>query len=85
MRSHRLKSLFTFHENKWEKIILIPKKCDEIKQDEWRIKMPVIEALFFKTQPVADIRVTTKSNGQDYPPHVPSHIPKLCETHIVRT
>ncbi|KAI9121009.1 hypothetical protein K1719_008042 [Acacia pycnantha] len=57
----------------------------KILLDEWRIKMPVIEAAwFFKTQPVADIRVTTKSNGQDYPPHVPSHIPKLCETHITK-
>ncbi|KAK4271972.1 hypothetical protein QN277_020585 [Acacia crassicarpa] len=60
------------------------KKCDEIKQEEWRIKMPLIEALFLKMQPVVDIRVTTKSNGQDYPAHVPPHIPKLCEIHITK-
>ncbi|KAK4271970.1 hypothetical protein QN277_020584 [Acacia crassicarpa] len=65
---------------------IIPEKstAQRLSQDEWRIKMPVIECLFLKTQPVADIRVTTKSNGQDYPPHVPSHIPKLCETHIIK-
>lgn len=65
---------------------IIPEKstAQRLNEEEWRIKMPVIEALFFKIQPVVDIRVTTKSNGQDYPPHVPSHIPKLCETHITK-
>ncbi|XP_054804260.1 uncharacterized protein LOC129307351 isoform X2 [Prosopis cineraria] len=65
---------------------IIPEKSSALRlnQEEWRITMPVIEALFLKAQPVIDIRVATKSNGQDYPPHVPPHITKLYETHTTK-
>ncbi|XP_028780455.1 uncharacterized protein LOC114736758 [Neltuma alba] len=65
---------------------IIPEKSTALRlnQEEWRINMPVIQALFLKVEPVIDVRVTTKSNGQDYPPHVPSHIPKLYETRTTR-
>lgn len=52
-------------------------------QDDWRIKMPVAEALFLRVEPIIDVRVITKTNGENYPPHIPPHITKLFEVHAV--
>ncbi|XP_028780480.1 uncharacterized protein LOC114736777 [Neltuma alba] len=66
---------------------IIPERSSAVRlnQEEWRVKMPVMEAIFTRIQPVIDFRVTAKSNGQDYPPHVPPSTPKLIEVHTVST
>ncbi|KAK4271965.1 hypothetical protein QN277_020579 [Acacia crassicarpa] len=65
---------------------IIPEKSSAVRlnQEEWRVKMAGMEALFLKVQPVIDVRVTAKSNGQDYPPHVPPHTPKLYQFHATK-
>jgi len=52
-------------------------------QEEWRINMPTIQCLFLSVKPVADVRLTFKSKGEDYPPHIPHHITKVLELHFV--
>lgn len=52
-------------------------------QEEWRIKMPPIQCLFINVYPTADVRLTFKSNGQDYPPNIPHHVTKILELHFV--
>ncbi|XP_054800936.1 uncharacterized protein LOC129305053 [Prosopis cineraria] len=65
---------------------IIPEKSSAVRmnQEEWRIKMPVVEALFLKVQPMIDVRVTAKSSGQDYPPHVPPNVSKLYHVHTTK-
>ncbi|WJX70549.1 hypothetical protein P8452_54642 [Trifolium repens] len=35
-------------------------------------------------QPSADVKLTIKSNGEDYPPHIPHHISKILEVHFIK-
>ncbi|XP_029124837.1 uncharacterized protein LOC109819128 isoform X2 [Cajanus cajan] len=35
-------------------------------------------------EPTADVRLTFKSNGEDYPPHIPHHVTKVLELHFIR-
>lgn len=45
--------------------------------------MPTIQCLFLSVKPVADVRLTFKSKGEDYPPHIPHHVTKVLELHFV--
>ena len=45
--------------------------------------MPRIQCLFLSVYPTADVRLTFKSNGEDYPPDIPHHITKIMELHFV--
>lgn len=45
--------------------------------------MPASQALFLTVHPVVYLKVRIKSNGKDYPPHIPLHITKLFEAHAV--
>ncbi|QCD92638.1 hypothetical protein DEO72_LG5g706 [Vigna unguiculata] len=56
----------------------------QINEEEWRINMPTIQCLFLSVKPVADVRLTFKSKGEDYPPHIPHHITKVLELHFTR-
>ncbi|KAJ1398735.1 hypothetical protein SESBI_30829 [Sesbania bispinosa] len=56
----------------------------QLNKEEWRIKMPPIQCLFLNVQPSADVKLTFKSNGEDYPPEIPHHITKILELHFVR-
>lgn len=47
--------------------------------------MPPIQCLFLNVEPIADVRLRFKSNGEDYPPHIPNHITKVLEFHFVST
>ncbi|KAK7381283.1 hypothetical protein VNO78_33855 [Psophocarpus tetragonolobus] len=54
----------------------------QLNEEEWRIKMPPIQCIFFSVMPTADVRLTFKSNGEDYPPEIPHHITKVLELHF---
>lgn len=54
-------------------------------QEEWRVEMPSIQCFILKVQPKVDVRLRIKSNGEDYPSHVPHHISKILELHFVST
>ncbi|BAU01296.1 hypothetical protein LR48_Vigan10g243400 [Vigna angularis] len=56
----------------------------QINEEEWRINMPTIQCLFLSVKPVADVRLTFKSKGEDYPPHIPHHVTKVLELHFTR-
>ncbi|XP_057740786.1 uncharacterized protein LOC130957943 [Arachis stenosperma] len=56
----------------------------QLNEGEWRIKMPPIQCLFINVYPTADVRLTFKSNGQDYPPNIPHHVTKILELHFLR-
>ncbi|XP_027359370.1 uncharacterized protein LOC113868018 [Abrus precatorius] len=56
----------------------------QLNEEEWRIKMPPIQCLFLNVKPTADVRLTFKSNGEDYPPHIPHYITKILELHFMR-
>ncbi|XP_061362238.1 uncharacterized protein LOC133305990 [Gastrolobium bilobum] len=56
----------------------------QLNEEEWRIKMPPIQCLFLNVQPIADVRLTLKSNGEGYPPDIPHHITKILELHFLR-
>lgn len=45
--------------------------------------MPPIQCLFLSVNPTADVKLTFKSNGEDYPPEIPHHVPKVLELHFV--
>jgi len=47
--------------------------------------MPPIQCLFVSVKPTADLRLTFKSKGEDYPPHIPNHVTKVLELHFVST
>ncbi|KAL2335483.1 hypothetical protein Fmac_016696 [Flemingia macrophylla] len=56
----------------------------QLNEEEWRITMRPIQCLFLNVKPTADVRLTFKSNGEDYPPHIPHHITKVLELHFIR-
>ncbi|MED6106993.1 hypothetical protein PIB30_009841 [Stylosanthes scabra] len=56
----------------------------QLNEEEWRIKMPPIQCLFLNVYPTADVRLTFKSNGEDYPPNIPHHVTKILELHFLR-
>ncbi|KAK7316331.1 hypothetical protein VNO77_35285 [Canavalia gladiata] len=56
----------------------------QLNEEDWRITMPPIQCLFLKVKPTADVRLTFKSNGEDYPPHIPHHINKVLELHFIK-
>ncbi|KAL9323474.1 hypothetical protein ACSQ67_008331 [Phaseolus vulgaris] len=56
----------------------------QINQEEWRINMPPIQCLFVSVKPTADLRLTFKSKGEDYPPHIPNHVTKVLELHFTK-
>ncbi|KAG4383326.1 hypothetical protein AAZX31_13G046500 [Glycine max] len=56
----------------------------QLNEEEWRIKMPPIQCLFLSVNPTADVRLTFRSNGEDYPPEIPHHVPKVLELHFIR-
>ncbi|XP_020240324.1 uncharacterized protein LOC109819128 isoform X1 [Cajanus cajan] len=56
----------------------------QLNEEVWRIKMPPIQCLFLNIKPTADVRLTFKSNGEDYPPHIPHHVTKVLELHFIR-
>ncbi|CAJ1947038.1 unnamed protein product [Sphenostylis stenocarpa] len=56
----------------------------QINEEEWRIQMPPIQCLFLSIKPTADVRLTFKSGGDDYPPDIPHHITKVLELHFTR-
>jgi hypothetical protein len=45
--------------------------------------MAPMQVLFMNVQPSADVKLTIKSNGEDYPPHIPHHISKILELQFV--
>jgi len=47
--------------------------------------MPPIQCLFLSVKPTADVRLTFKSKGEDYPPHIPHHVTNVLELHFVST
>ncbi|CAN8273136.1 unnamed protein product [Cochlearia groenlandica] len=55
-----------------------------LNEEEWRIQMLPISFLFLTVWPVVDMRLRCKSNGQDYPPSVPSDITKVVELNMTR-
>ncbi|CAK8533473.1 unnamed protein product [Lathyrus sativus] len=59
-------------------------KTKQLNEEEWRVKMPPIQCLFLNVEPTADVRLRFKSNGEDYPPHIPNHITKVLELHFMR-
>ncbi|KAG4914624.1 hypothetical protein AAZX31_19G023900 [Glycine max] len=56
----------------------------QLNEEEWRIKMPPMQCLFLSVNPTADVKLTFKSNGEDYPPEIPHHVPKVLELHFIR-
>ncbi|WCJ25705.1 hypothetical protein M5689_007570 [Euphorbia peplus] len=60
------------------------RRCQQLNQEEWRIRMLPINFLFLTVWPVVDMRLTTKTAGQDYPPQIPQHITKLLQLQITR-
>jgi len=52
-------------------------------QEEWRVKMTPMEALFLKCHPVIHITAKCKSEAHEYPPEIPHHITKFLEVQIV--
>ncbi|XP_065856518.1 uncharacterized protein [Euphorbia lathyris] len=60
------------------------RRFQQLNQEEWRIQMLPINFLFLTVWPVVDMRLTTKTGGQDYPPQIPQHITKLLQLHITR-
>ncbi|XP_045811363.1 uncharacterized protein LOC123905703 [Trifolium pratense] len=56
----------------------------QLNEEEWRIKMPPIQCIFFSVQPIADVRLRFKSNGEDYPPHIPHHISQILELQFIK-
>ncbi|KAK2419961.1 hypothetical protein QL285_030764 [Trifolium repens] len=59
-------------------------KTKQLNEEEWRIKMAPMQVLFMNVQPSADVKLTIKSNGEDYPPHIPHHISKILEVHFIK-
>ncbi|XP_022144448.1 uncharacterized protein LOC111014131 [Momordica charantia] len=53
-------------------------------EDEWRIHMPSFQLLFFKVNPVVDVRFICRSSAKDYPIHIPPHISKFLELQLMR-
>ncbi|XP_057448203.1 uncharacterized protein LOC130739808 [Lotus japonicus] len=56
----------------------------QLSEEEWRIKLPPIQCLFLNVHPTADVRLTFKSNGEDYPPNIPHHVTKILELNFIR-
>ncbi|AES74761.1 hypothetical protein MtrunA17_Chr6g0453601 [Medicago truncatula] len=56
----------------------------QLNEEEWRVEMPSIQCFILKVQPKVDVRLRIKSNGEDYPSHVPHHISKILELHFTR-
>ncbi|CAL0317184.1 unnamed protein product [Lupinus luteus] len=56
----------------------------KLNEDEWRIKLPPIQSIFLNVQPIADVRLTFKSNGVDYPHEIPNHITKILQVHFIK-
>ncbi|KAK7271805.1 hypothetical protein RJT34_28013 [Clitoria ternatea] len=56
----------------------------QLNEEEWRVKMPPIQCLFLNVKPTADVKLTFKSNGEDYPPDIPHHVTKVLELHFIR-
>ncbi|KAK7381294.1 hypothetical protein VNO78_33870 [Psophocarpus tetragonolobus] len=56
----------------------------QLNQEEWRVKMTPIQALFLKCEPVIHITVKCISEANDYPHEIPSHITKFLHVHITR-
>nr|AFK48945.1 unknown [Lotus japonicus] len=59
------------------------KTMEQLNEEEWRIKMPPIQFLFWSFHPAADVRLSLKSNGEDYPPNIPHHVTKIIELNFV--
>ncbi|KAK7266457.1 hypothetical protein RIF29_19101 [Crotalaria pallida] len=56
----------------------------QLNEEEWRIKLPTLQSIFLNVQPTADIRLTFKSNGEDYPHDIPHHITTVLEFQFIR-
>ncbi|KAK7266456.1 hypothetical protein RIF29_19100 [Crotalaria pallida] len=56
----------------------------QLNEEEWRLKLPPIQSIFFNIQPTADVKLTFKSNGVDYPQDIPNHITQILEIHFTR-
>ncbi|XP_020207190.1 uncharacterized protein LOC109792209 [Cajanus cajan] len=56
----------------------------QINEEEWRVKMSGIQALFLTFQPVIHIKAKCISEADEYPPEIPGHITKLLAFHITR-
>ncbi|XP_027358835.1 uncharacterized protein LOC113867628 [Abrus precatorius] len=56
----------------------------QLNEEEWKVKMTPIEALFLKCEPVIHITAKSISEVDDYPPEIPGHITKFLEVQITR-
>ncbi|KAK7316336.1 hypothetical protein VNO77_35296 [Canavalia gladiata] len=56
----------------------------QLNEEEWKVKMTPIQALFLRCEPVIHITARCKSEADDYPPEIPGHITKFLEVHITR-
>lgn len=59
-------------------------RSHKLNEEEWRIQMLPINFLFLTVWPVVDMRLSCKSNGQDYPADVPLDITKVVELNMTR-
>ncbi|TKY50242.1 hypothetical protein E2542_SST27699 [Spatholobus suberectus] len=65
---------------------IFPEKStsQKLNEEEWRVKMTPIQALFLTCHPVIHIKAKCISEAEDYPPEIPGHITKLLEVQIIR-
>ncbi|XP_027924043.1 uncharacterized protein LOC114181711 [Vigna unguiculata] len=56
----------------------------QLNEEEWRVKMTPMEALFLKCHPVIHITAKCKSEAHEYPPEIPHHITKFLEVQITK-
>ncbi|CAN8233080.1 unnamed protein product [Cochlearia groenlandica] len=59
-------------------------KNHRLNEEEWRIQMLPIRFLFLTARPVVVMRLRCKSNGQDYPSHVPLDTTKVLELSMTK-
>ncbi|TKY50243.1 hypothetical protein E2542_SST27700 [Spatholobus suberectus] len=63
---------------------IFPEKStsQQLNEEQWRVKMTPIQALFLRFHPVIYITAKCISEADDYPPEIPSHITKLLDFQI---
>ncbi|KAL8233985.1 hypothetical protein R6Q59_020085 [Mikania micrantha] len=60
------------------------RRSQQLNDEEWRVHMLPIQFFFLTCNPVIDMRLRCKTNGQDYPTGVPSQVTKVLALDIVR-
>ncbi|KAL2335493.1 hypothetical protein Fmac_016706 [Flemingia macrophylla] len=59
-------------------------KHRQINEEEWRVKMSRMQALFLTFEPVIHIKAKCISEAEEYPSEIPGHITKLMAFQITR-